>query len=73
MSARKMALPPLKISEPYRLVWGLLCLMAGIILFASYPNLWLATLSGIWRGAGALLAVIAFGLWGLPPCQMRPC
>ena len=46
MSERKMALPPLKISEPYRLVWGLLCLKAGIILFASYPNLWLTIFTG---------------------------
>lgn len=42
MSDWKMALPPLKISEPYRLVWGLLCLTAGIMLFGSVPNLWLA-------------------------------
>lgn len=47
MSDWKMALPPLKISEPYRLVWGLLCLTTGIMLFGRYPNLWLTMFAGI--------------------------
>ena len=73
MSERKMALPPLKISEPYRLVWGLLCLTAGIILFASYPNLWLAIFAGfvlvlvgvIYRYAGFFYRQKDWGLAGL--------
>ena len=73
MSERKMALPPLKISEPYRLVWGLLCLKAGIILFASYPNLWLTIFTGfvlvlvgvIYRYAGFFYRQKDWGLAGL--------
>ena len=73
MSERKRALPPLKISEPYRLVWGLLCLTAGIILFASYPNLWLAIFAGfvlvlvgvIYRYAGFFYRQKDWGLAGL--------
>ena len=57
MSDWKMALPPLKISEPYRLVWGLLCLTVGILLFEVYSNLWLAVF------AGALLVLVAGTYW----------
>ena len=38
-----------------------------LLFIGASASVMLATLSGIWRGAGALLAVIAIGLWGLTP------
>ena len=55
MSNWKMALPALKISEPYRLVWGLLCLAAGILVFGSYPHLWLAICAGFLLVLGGMI------------------
>ena len=38
MSDRKLALLALKISDRYHLVWGLLCLIAGILIFGLKPT-----------------------------------
>ena len=37
MSDHKMALLALKISDRYHLVWGLLCLIAGVLIFVLKP------------------------------------
>ncbi len=44
----KMALPPLKISDAYLLVWGLLCLVMGILLFGLNRYPWLAG-AAVWQ------------------------
>ena len=45
MSDHKMALLALKISDRYHLVWGLLCLIAGILIFGLKPIAELAFLA----------------------------
>ena len=45
MSDHKMALLALKISDRYHLVWGLLCLIAGILIFVLKPAAELAFLA----------------------------
>ena len=37
MSDHKMALLALKISDRYHLVWGLLCLIVGVLIFVLKP------------------------------------
>ena len=44
MSDHKMALLALKISDRYHLVWGLLCLIASILIFGLRPMAELAFL-----------------------------
>ena len=45
MSDHKMALLALKISDRYHQVWGLLCLIAGILIFGLKPEAELAFLA----------------------------
>ncbi|MDC1135294.1 ComEC/Rec2 family competence protein [Alphaproteobacteria bacterium] len=51
----KMALPPLKISDAYLLVWGLLCLVMGILLFGLNRYPWLAGAAAVILVAGTVL------------------
>ena len=51
----KMALPPLKISDAYLLVWGLLCLVMGILLFGLNRYPWLAGAVAVILVAGTVL------------------
>jgi hypothetical protein len=52
----KMALLPLKISDAYLLVWGVLCLVIGILLFGQYSYGWLASISAVMLGTST-------GIW----------
>ena len=45
MSDHKMALLALKISDRYHQFWGLLCLIAGILIFGLKPEAELAFLA----------------------------
>ena len=51
----KMALLPLKISDAYLLVWGVLCLGIGILLFGQYSYGWLASMAAVTLVTGILL------------------
>ncbi len=56
MSDRKLALLALKISDRYHLVWGLLCLIAGILIFGLKPIAELAFLAMF----GLLVSVLIY-------------
>ena len=51
----KMALLPLKISDAYLLVWGVLCLGIGILQFGQYCCGWLASIAAVTLVTGILL------------------
>jgi hypothetical protein len=55
MLTDKMALLPLKISDAYLLVWGVLCLGIGILLFGQYSYGWLASMAAVTLVTGILL------------------
>ena len=62
----KMALLPLKISDAYLLVWGVLCLGIGILLFGQYSYGWLASMAAVTLVTGILLPHFYIGLPILP-------
>ena len=51
----KMALLPLKISDAYLLVWGVLFLGIGILLFGQYSYGWLSSIATVTLVTGILL------------------
>ena len=53
----KMALLPLKISDAYLLVWGVLCLVIGISLFGQYSYGWLASISAVMLGTSTVFTL----------------
>ena len=57
----KMALLPLKISDAYLLVWGVLCLVIGISLFGQYSYGWLASISAVMLGTSTSIWQLAGG------------
>ena len=71
----KMALLPLKNSDAYLLVWGVLCLVIGILLFGQYSYGWLASISavmlktstGICQLAGGTSLSVTTIIWNLTP------